>query len=232
MRRILLFVLSMGMFTTLHAQIELVPNPCDINSGTITIKYGESADYSIFDPLSDPNLYIYSGLETDGDAMTWDYHDDWANTATLIPLTYDNTLGYYVATFNPATRSYVEESTMNTVTIPQGTQVNDWYFIIRNLAGDRQSGNLKGTDYGFTAGTLSIDKFSSVEGVHPMKGSLFIENPGKYTITIHNMLGQEIYSSTLEIETIGVHDLELQKQGIYMVRISKGSKKSVFKIIR
>jgi hypothetical protein len=74
-----LLYLTLLMFGISQAQIELVPNPCDINTGTITFKYGESADYSIFDPMSDPNLYLYTGLQTDADPLTWDYHDDFTD---------------------------------------------------------------------------------------------------------------------------------------------------------
>ena len=84
--KIKLLCITLFIFGISQAQIELVPNPCDINTGTITLKYGESGDYSIFDPMSDPNLYLYTGLQTDADPMTWDYHDDFTNVATMILL--------------------------------------------------------------------------------------------------------------------------------------------------
>ena len=100
-----LFCLGALIMTSLgFAQIELQPNPSNINSGTFTFKYGELGDYSIFDPLSNPNLYLYTGLQTDADPLTWDYNDGEfviANIAQMIPLTFDSNLGYYVATFNP-----------------------------------------------------------------------------------------------------------------------------------
>ena len=100
---------ALSLVTTFSfAQIELQPNPSSINSGNLTFKYGEFGDYSIFDPLGNPNLYLYTGLQTDADPITWDYNDGEfviSNLGQMIPLNYDNGLGYYVATFNAATRS-------------------------------------------------------------------------------------------------------------------------------
>ena len=84
--KIKLLCLTLFIFGISQAQIELVPNPCDINTGTITLKYGELGDYSIFDPLSDPNLYLYTGLQTDTDPMTWDYHDDFTNVEISVDM--------------------------------------------------------------------------------------------------------------------------------------------------
>lgn len=67
-------------------------------------------------------MHLYAGLETHGDPLSWDYHDDFANVGTLIPLNYDSGLEYYV-TFNPATRIYIEEPSLSTTAIPSGTLV-------------------------------------------------------------------------------------------------------------
>lgn len=160
-----------------QAQIQLVPNPCDINTGTLTLKYGELGDYSIFDPLSDPNLYLYAGLQTDADPLTWDYHDDFTDVGTLIPLTFDANLGYYIATFNPGTRTYLEEPNLNTTTIPEGTMVNDWYFLITNSDQSRQSADLKGSDYGFGSSVLSLESFEVNKDIIVGNGVIIFKRP-------------------------------------------------------
>lgn len=149
-------LLLLGCFPILSlGQIEINPNPATINSGIITITYGSQGDYSLFDPMSDPNLLLYTGLETDGVIATWDFHDDFADTSTLVPFNFDSTLGYYIAQIDVAGRTYLEEPNLNTTTIPSGTQVNDWYFLIATTDLSRQSADLKGSDYGWQAATLS-----------------------------------------------------------------------------
>ncbi|MFC0604738.1 T9SS type A sorting domain-containing protein [Winogradskyella pulchriflava] len=221
--RLNLLCLTLFMFGISHAQIELVPNPCDINSGTITFKYGESDDYSIFDPFSDPNLYLYTGLQTDADPMTWDYHDDFSDVNTMIPLTYDSGLGYYVATFNPATRTYLEEPSQNATTIPSGTEVFDWYFLITNSDQSRQSADLKGSDYGFGSAILSVDTFNINQDVSIGNGSVTFNQPGQYHITVYNILGKKVVETKLNIISQTTHDFKLQSSGVYLVKIRSGS---------
>ncbi|WP_296384640.1 T9SS type A sorting domain-containing protein [Winogradskyella sp.] len=231
MKTNLLYVILL-MFGISHAQIELVPNPCDINSGTLTFKYGESGDYSVFDPLSDPNLYLYSGLQTDSDPMTWNYHDDFTNVASLIPLTYDGVLGYYVASFNPATRSYLEEPMLNTTTVPNGTTVNDWYFIITNSDQSRQSSDLQGSTYGFGSSVLSTDSFDLTKDIIVGNGKITFNSPAQYKISVFDVLGKNVINSELNVTSTLVHNFQLQSKGIYLVKISDGRNTRTVKMLK
>lgn len=219
-----------------HSQIELIPNPSDINSGTFTFKYGELGDYSIFDPLSNPNLYLYTGLQTDADPMTWDYNDGEfliSNLGQMIPLTYDSSLGYYVATFNPKTRSYFEESTQTITTISEGTQVFDWYFLITTDDLSRQSADLRGSDYGFNAATvLSADNFSVNDDILVLNGSLKFLKPGLYEIDVFDILGKHISSESLPVKQEFNYNLKLNSTGIYIVKITSGNTTKVAKILQ
>ncbi|WP_439153113.1 T9SS type A sorting domain-containing protein [Winogradskyella sp.] len=227
-----LLYLVLLIFGIGQAQIELMPNPCDINSGTLTLKYGELGDYSIFDPLSDPNLYLYTGLQTDADPLTWDYHDDFADVATLIPLTFDSNLGYYVATFNPAIRTYLEEPNLNTTTIPVGTTVNYWYFLITNSDQSRQSADLKGSDYGFGASTLSVSRRDIPKDIIVGNGTITINNPAQYHITIYDVLGKKVSETRLNVNTQLTHDFQLQNAGIYLVKIKAGNSTRTVKMLK
>jgi len=230
--RIKLLCLALLTFGISQAQIELVPDPCDINSGTLTFKYGELGDYSVFDPLSDPNLYLYTGLQTDADPLTWDYHDDFTNVSTLIPLTYDSSLGYYVATFNPATRNYIEEPMLNTTTIPSSTEVFDWYFLITNSDQSRQSADLKGSDYGFGSAVLSVEAFDITNGISIGNGTLTFNNAAQYDIAVYDVLGKKVVTKTLNITSKTTHDLQLRNTGVYLVKINSGSYSRTVKMLK
>lgn len=230
--RIKLLCLALLTFGISQAQIELVPDPCDINSGTLTFKYGELGDYSVFDPLSDPNLYLYTGLQTDADPLTWDYHDDFTNVSTLIPLTYDSSLGYYVATFNPATRNYIEEPMLNTTTIPSSTEVFDWYFLITNSDQSRQSADLKGSDYGFGSAVLSVEAFDITNDISIGNGTLTFNNAAQYDIAVYDVLGKKVVTKTLNITSKTTHDLQLRNTGVYLVKINSGSYRRTVKMLK
>ncbi|WP_111685531.1 T9SS type A sorting domain-containing protein [Winogradskyella tangerina] len=215
-----------------QAQIELVPNPCDINSGTLTFKYGEFGDYSVFDPLSDPNLYLYTGLQTDADPMTWDYHDDFSDVSTMIPLTFDSGLGYYVATFNPATRTYLEEPNLNTTTIPNGTEVFDWYFLITNSDQSRQSADLQGSAYGFGSAVLSVDSFKISNNVSVGNGTITFNSPAQYEVSVYDLLGKRVFNKTLNITSQTTFDFQLRNTGVYLVKILAENSSTTLKMLR
>jgi hypothetical protein len=217
------------------SQVELQPNPSDINSGTFTFKYGELGDYSIFDPLSNPNLYLYTGLQTDSDPLTWDYNDGEfmvSNLGQMIPLTFDNALGYYVATFNPKTRQYLEETTQNLGTVPGGTQVFDWYFLITTNDLSRQSADLKGTDYGFNAGTLSVRNFTIGNDLIVLNGSLKFLKQGQYDVKVYDVLGKQIKTEMISVTNPITHDLKLRASGLYIVKITSGRTSKTVKVLK
>lgn len=235
MKRILLFILFITGFLG-YAQIELIPNPSDINSGTFTFKYGELGDYSIFDPLGNPNLYLYTGLQTDADPLTWDYNDGEfliSNLGQMIPLTYDNGLGYYVATFNPKTRQYIEEVSQTLTIVPNGTDVFDWYFLITTNDLSRQSADLKGTDYGFNAATvLSIDDNNLQDTIMSLNGSLKLLKSGQYHITVFDVLGKMIRDENVSVSASLTYNLNLTAKGLYIVKITTGNKSKVIKMVK
>jgi len=236
MKRTLLFFVSCLIYNIGNSQIELIPNPSDINSGTFTFKYGEFGDYSIFDPLSNPNLYLYTGLQTDADPVTWDYNDGEfliSNLGQMIPLTYDNTLGYYVAMFNPKTRTYFEESSSTITNLPVGLNVFDWYFLITTDDLSRQSADLRGTDYGFNANVvLSEDEFSMHQEVLSLNGILKFLRSGQFKIEIFDVLGKKVRHISIVATNGLVYDLNLVNDGIYIVKMTSGQNTKVIKMLK
>nr|WP_321228160.1 T9SS type A sorting domain-containing protein [uncultured Psychroserpens sp.] len=218
------------------SQIELQPNPSDINSGIFVLKYGEFGDYSIFDPLSNPNLYLYTGLQTDTDPLTWDYNDGEflsSNLGQMIPLTYDNVLGYYVATFNPKTRPYFEEATQSMTTLPENTVVFDWYFLITTNDLSRQSADLKGTDYGFNSSTvLGVDNYANTNDIIVLNGNIKFLKQGQYNLSVYDVLGKRIKKETINNSGELLYDLKLRSSGLYIVQITSGSTKRTVKVLK
>lgn len=211
-----LFMLS---FVWVNSQVIITPNPFNVNSGTITFTYGANADYSLFDPVSNPNLYLYTGLNTDDVLDTWEFHDDWNTVSSLIPLTWNSTANAYVATFNLATRNYTQESTQTVTTLPTGTNVNGWYFIIRNEMGNMQSSNLVGANYGFTSSAvLSNLSFELKNDLYVYNQLLISQLSEDVNVELFNALGQLIQNKTLMSKSNW--DLSSFEKGLYFVTVS------------
>lgn len=230
--KIKLLCLSLLLAGFCNAQIELMPNPSNINSGTLTLTYGAAGDYSIFDPMSDPNLFLYTGLHTDSDASTWNYHDDFGDISTFVPLTYDSDLGYYVATFNPATRSYLEEPLLNTTTLPSNITVHDWYFLITTADQSRQSSDLVGSDYGFGMATLSIKPFQPKEAFKVGNGNITFKSAGAYHVTVYDILGTQVASKQFKVSGTLTHKFQLHSNGVYLVKVADDSSTRTVKMLK
>jgi len=219
MKKTLLLLTFLGS-TMADAQLIVTPNPFSVNSGIVTVTYGSSGNYSLYDPQSNPNLYLYTGLETDGNAATWDYRDTWSDLSSQTPLTWNATANAYVASLNIGGRGYTQEATNTFMTLPVGTNVNNWYFIIRNAAGTSQSGDLQGTNYGFTP-SLSTSSFEgNAIKFNVVNNAIVTDAQGKITIEIYSLLGQKVwhldtenYNSLLEIP------LQLNQKGIYIATL-------------
>lgn len=195
MKKILLFI-AFSTTVSMTAQLTINPNPSSINSGVITITYGAQGDYSLFDPIGNSNLLLYTGLETDGVVATWDYHDDFSNTATFIPFNFDNAVGAYVAQIDVANRTYQVEPTLNVVSLPQGLQVNDFYFLIITTDLSRQSADLKGSDYGWQVATLSTPTVSPQPlQVVAVGNTLYFSEAGVYDVVTFDLNGRMVFTN-------------------------------------
>jgi hypothetical protein len=150
----------------------------------------------------------------------------------MIPLTFDSNLGYYVATFNPATRTYLEEPMLNTTTIPNGTEVFDWYFLITVADQSRQSADLRGSDYGFGSATLSVEAFDLTKNISVGNGEITFNQPAQYEISVYDVLGKNVLNTTLNISNTTTHNFELQSKGVYLVKIKSGNFSRTLKILR
>lgn len=227
MKKLLFLLFFSGSIT--NAQLIISPNPFGLTSGTITLTYGSTGDYSLFDPQGDPNLYLYTGLETDGVASTWDYHDTWTDINSLIPLTWNATANAYVANFDIATRTYFSEFTQSNGSIPAGTTVNNWYFIIRNAGGTSQSADFQGTNFGFTPATASTASFENGQEIKFFDEKAVSTISGNTSIEIYNLMGQKV--KELSINENESSPLNLMDKGLYVAIIKNNSIQKNIKFI-
>jgi hypothetical protein len=219
MKRKLLLVLAV-MNQMMQAQFTVSPNPFNANSGVLTFTYGASGNFSLFNPNGATTIYLYTGLETDGVTGTWEYHDTWADINTQIPLTL-NSSGYYEGSADIGNRNYFSELTQSVGAAPDGTTVNNWYFLLRNAAGNSQSSDLLGTNYGFVPGALSAVNFENNAQIRFFDGKVFSTLTDNAKITIYNALGQNIKTITIlpNVETV----LDIPKNQMYVATINNST---------
>lgn len=223
MKSLLLLAVSF-CFLMAHGQLTITPNPANINSGTITITYGAQGDYSLLDPMGNPNLLLYTGLETDGVVATWDYHDDFSNTATFVPFNFDNAANAYVAQINVAARMYQEEPSLNVVNLPQGLQVNDFYFLIITTDLSRQSADLRGSTYGWQPATLSTIEISKNDFEVVIVGNeLSISVRGDYVVTTYDLSGRLVNKARLNANETSLELGFLKSNQLYITTVSNGN---------
>lgn len=223
-------ILIIGFYSS--AQISITPNPSSINAGVITITYGANNNYSLFDPMGNPSLLLYTGLQTDNDVTTWDYHDDFSDPSTYVPFNYDATANAYVAQIDVAGRMYQEEPSLNVVNIPAGTIVYDWYFLIITTDLSRQSADLKATDYGWQAATLSTDNINVSDfDVVVVKDGLVFSKSGFYSIQTFNLHGQLVQDINRRYIERELDMSNLNKDTLYISRITSSNGSKVVKHI-
>ena len=213
-----LLLCTLFICNTIYAQIVISPNPFSVNTSTVTFRYGQTGDYSIFNPNSDPNLFLYTGLETDGVASTWDYTDVFTNNTTQIPLTYNTAQNCYVATFSIGTRNYRNVLSGTTGPIPSTTIVNNWYFLITNASGSVQSADLKGSDYGFVGGQLSTNKSQLSKNQFIITSNSITSYASEVSkVVIYNTLGQVVAQFNIDENETNV--LPNLQKGMYVAEI-------------
>ncbi|GAK75821.1 hypothetical protein JCM19296_1413 [Nonlabens ulvanivorans] len=179
--------------------------------------------------MGDPNLLLYTGLQTDADPLTWDYHDDFSDTNTFVVFNFDTTLNAYVAQIDVAGRMYQEEPSLNVVNLPANTVVNDWYFIIATTDLSRQSADLKGSDYGWQAATLSNKIANKDLGVKAVKNVLLFSKKEFYEIELYDLTGRLVLKINRRMEEDYLEILTMQPKTFYIIKISGLQGQQVFK---
>ncbi|SCY82177.1 T9SS type A sorting domain-containing protein [Flavobacterium caeni] len=231
MRIQLLFLcLAMGASSVVRSQIIFSPDPFGMNDA-IVVTYGSAGDFSLFDPMGAQTLYLYTGLETDGTADTWDYHDKWSDLDTLIPLNYNVSTNSYEGAFSIGPRSYVNSVTQETVMLPDGICANQWYFIIRNAAGN-QTTNLIGSDYGFDTNSCYLTTRRVAfdhDGLRFIDGSIVNPTGESFQATLYNVWGQKM--DTFYIGQNTSQPVNLPQKGVYIAVLINETRKVSLKFL-
>ena len=140
MRNIYIALLTFIFSYNAYSQISI----SNSSNGIVTLTYNDSSNgWALYDPLSEPTIYVYVWVESIMNSTTNKYEDNWFDSGSLNTITWDGS--NYIGTINLNTHDFLFLGGV----FPTGTLVTDFNFILRNNDGTRQSGNLLATNYGF-----------------------------------------------------------------------------------
>ncbi len=226
MKKITILIIAIAFVQFSFGQLSLTNQ----TNGTVSVEYGANNDYSLYDPQGDPKIYIYMWVDTNqtNPALSMVYNDDWNDTAGLVVLNYDSNAQKFTGTIDFNTHDFSGEGI-----IPSGTQINDFNFILRNQAGDRQSSDLLATNYGFqpttTAGMIEIP---ASKVMYYSNRQLFITPDylkQNIDVQIFNMEGKMILQKNKLNKSVNLSNLSKE---IYIIKATINKQKyAVMKIV-
>ena len=186
MKKLLLLLLIFTGITT-NAQLQITSQA----NGIVNLQYGNN--YSLFDPQGATEIYVYIWIDANQATpnLSGTYNDDWNNASGLAVLTYSATEDKFLGQINFNTHNFDGEGVL-----PQGTQIDEFNFILRNQAGDSQTGNLLASTYGFSATTLEIYNYSAENNTYYSNGYLHVPSNDSneyYSIYAFDLSGKELF---------------------------------------
>jgi hypothetical protein len=201
MKKLLLLLLLFTGITT-NAQLQITSQA----NGIVNLQYGNN--YSLFDPQGATEVYVYIWIDSNQTTpnLSGTYNDDWNNASGLAVLTYSAAEDKFLGQIDFNTLNFDGEGVL-----AQGTQIDEFNFILRNQAGDSQTGNLLASTYGYTATTTAdIYDYSSEKESYFANGFFHLAQNESNQITkikVYNLLGKELFSiktnkSIIDLTTI------------------------------
>jgi len=204
-----IFIILLALTCNIQAQLQFNAQ----SNGIVDVQYGNN--YALFDPQGATEVYMYIWIDanqtTPNIANT--YNDDWNNASGLVVLTYSATEDKFIGQIDFNTHNFDGEGVL-----PQDTQINEFNFILRNQAGDSQTGNLLASAYGYTATTTAgVYDYPAAENSFFSNGLLHLNAcDDMYKINIFNLSGQLIADIKTNKDII---DLSYLKKQIIIVFI-------------
>ncbi|PCI06752.1 MAG: hypothetical protein COB73_09485 [Flavobacteriaceae bacterium] len=197
MKQIYLVLIALFISASSFSQLVLTAN----GSGAVDVSYGASADWSLYNPGADP-VVLYMWVDTSMNSQNIFYGDAWGGT--LINLTWDGSAHVGTINFN----SYNWD---NGGVMPTGTTLTDFNLILRNPAGNAQSGNLLATDYTYSVSVLPVEDFENVNinlfsfnNKINIKGLNSNEN---YSLSIFDTMGRQVKSISSNTDVVDISEL-------------------------
>ena len=223
MRKFYSLVAALVLSTTATAQLETaITSP-----GVFKITYGAANDYSFYAPgLNVEKFYIHCFVNSGDNSTGNAYNDSWNNST--VTMNWDAGLSAYVGTINLNEKTFTNSNNV----IPTGTTVQKVGMVFKNLqnGSDFQSADAF-TNGPTTLSTLAVSDTKVKAKFSIVSGQLYTTQKGNMNVEVYEMSGKLVKSFTA-VATGNVIDLNVPKNGIYLVKISNGATSEVVKFAK
>ena len=195
-----------------------------VNNGEYKLTYGKTGDWSFFDPMSAPTIYVHVwSSQTDGDNDKGNYDDAWTNSTST--LTWDATEGAYLGTINLNSKVFSNSNN----TMPAGTVVQRIGVVFKNQSNGATSQSVdRDLEGPTTLSTMAVVDANGKAKSQVASGKLFTSAKGNIDLTVFDFGGKVI--KTMKVNATGAPiDLNLNQKGLYLVKISGAGVSEVVK---
>ena len=195
-----------------------------VNNGEYKLTYGKTGDWSFFDPMSAPTIYVHVwSSQTDGDNDKGNYDDAWTNSTST--LTWDATEGAYLGTINLNSKVFSNSNN----TMPAGTVVQRIGVVFKNQSNGATSQSVdRDLEGPTTLSTMAVVEANGKAKSQVASGKLFTSAKGNIDLTVFDFGGKVI--KTMKVNATGAPiDLNLNQKGLYLVKISGAGVSEVVK---
>jgi len=191
-KQLLIFIFGLIVFNSQAQLVFTTDGP-----GVVNVEY--TLDMTFYDPQGDSDIYLYMWVDTDQTIpeLSMLYNDEWGETTSMVKISWSAAESKFIGLIDFNSHDFYGEGI-----IPEATQINNFSLLLRNEAGDHQTGDLDASNYGYTATTTLSQIDARLEkksyyhnGVLHINGIL---NDEIKDIKVYNSLGQLIYYSKVK----------------------------------
>ena len=227
MKKLSSLILALFISVSAYAQFTVqVASP-----GIINLSYGATNDFTIYDPgFEVPTFYVHVWTNAADNSTGSGYDDAWSNSN--VTMNWDAGAGAYIGTINLNDKVFTNGNKV----LPASTTVTNLGFVFKDLqdGNTKQSADLKATDYGFNATTtvtLGVSNNSLAKKSTVADGKLYSSLKGNVTVSVYEMGGKLIKNFQVKSDGNAI-DLNVNKNGIYLVKITNGAQSEVVKFAK
>lgn len=218
----LLLTAFVAITTTAQVQTEIT------TAGIFKVTYGAANDYSFYDPgFEVPTFYIHTFVNAGDNSTGSAFEDAWSNST--VTMNWDNAVMAYVGTINLNSKTFTQTNAQ----IPVGTTVNKVGMVFKDL----QDGATKQSADTFAEGptvivtTLAVGNNVLLGKSTIVNGKLITAQKGNLNLEVYEMSGK-LVRSFKAVSNGNAIDLNLTKNGLYLVKITNGTHREVVKFAK
>ena len=225
MKKISSLILALFAVITLSAQVTVT----NVSPGVVKITYGPSYDLTFYNPgFQNPKFYVHMWTIGADNSTGNSYDDSWSNSNVEMNLVGD----HYEGTINFATKVFTNGNKI----LPTNTVLNNFGFLFKDQqnGATKQSPDVQANTKGFAPTTIpamAVSNTSLKTKSSVVSGKLYTSAKGNISLSVYEMSGRLVRTMNVKADGKAI-DLNVAKNGLYLVKITSGSENEVVKFAK